>query len=90
MDIARGMEYLHLDKITHGDLKGTNVLLQTAGGHANKFVAKVADFGLSRVLREQQTATRTVGTVTHMPPELLMKGELWQAWLVAGVAGFVF
>lgn len=52
MDIARGMEYLHLDKITHGDLKGTNVLLQTAGGHANKFVAKVADFGLSRVLKE--------------------------------------
>lgn len=27
MDIARGMEYLHMDKITHGDLKATNVLL---------------------------------------------------------------
>ena len=75
MDIARGMEYLHQESITHGDLKGSNVLLQTAGGHANQFVAKVADFGLSRVLKENQTATRTIGTVTHMPPELLTHGE---------------
>ncbi|KAG2488379.1 hypothetical protein HYH03_013068 [Edaphochlamys debaryana] len=41
-------------------------------------VAKVADFGLSRWLKEGQThhSTKTVGTVTHMPPELLRSGKL--------------
>ncbi|GIM09629.1 hypothetical protein Vretimale_13478 [Volvox reticuliferus] len=43
-----------------------------------EMVAKVADFGLSRCLKEGQThhSTKTVGTVTHMPPELLRSGKL--------------
>ncbi|KAG2424242.1 hypothetical protein HXX76_014626 [Chlamydomonas incerta] len=42
------------------------------------FVAKVADFGLSKALKEGQThhSTKTVGTVTHQPPELLRSGKL--------------
>lgn len=44
-------------------------------------MAKVADFGLSRKLKHQQTATRTVGTVTHMPPELLMQGT-WEGYII--------
>ncbi|GLI62762.1 hypothetical protein VaNZ11_005504 [Volvox africanus] len=43
-----------------------------------EMIAKVADFGLSRCLQEGQThhSTKTVGTVTHMPPELLRSGKL--------------
>ncbi|GIL48846.1 hypothetical protein Vafri_5268 [Volvox africanus] len=43
-----------------------------------EMIAKVADFGLSRCLQEDQThhSTKTVGTVTHMPPELLRSGKL--------------
>ncbi|GIM09632.1 hypothetical protein Vretimale_13478 [Volvox reticuliferus] len=42
------------------------------------YAVKVADFGLSRCLKEGQThhSTKTVGTVTHMPPELLRSGKL--------------
>ncbi|EFJ43113.1 hypothetical protein VOLCADRAFT_119213 [Volvox carteri f. nagariensis] len=43
-----------------------------------RYVAKVADFGLSRALdpgRTHQT-TRNVGTITHMPPESLMGGQM--------------
>ncbi|EFJ39696.1 hypothetical protein VOLCADRAFT_120115, partial [Volvox carteri f. nagariensis] len=44
----------------------------------SQLMAKVADFGLSRCLKEGQThhSTKTVGTVTHMPPELLRSGKL--------------
>lgn len=37
---------------------------------------QVADFGLSRVCDEAQIQTKTYGTVTHMPPELLLDGKL--------------
>ena len=36
------------------------------------FTAKVADFGLSREMQStSRIETRTCGTITHMPPELL-------------------
>ena len=39
-------------------------------------VVQVADFGLARVLKDKgHIKTQTFGTVTHMPPELLAKGE---------------
>lgn len=38
--------------------------------------SQVADFGLSRVCDEAQVETKTYGTVTHMPPELLLDGKL--------------
>ncbi len=39
-------------------------------------MSQVADFGLSRVCDEAQIETKTYGTVTHMPPELLLDGNL--------------
>ena len=49
LDVAKGMEYLHRPRaglrIAHRDLKPENVLLSSADGKA-----KVADFGLSRLL----------------------------------------
>jgi serine/threonine protein kinase len=40
----------------------------------------VADFGLSRVLEGvDQIQTHTFGTVTHMPPEMLVEGHMTKA-----------
>ncbi|GLC35900.1 hypothetical protein PLESTF_001237900 [Pleodorina starrii] len=43
-----------------------------------RYVAKVADFGLSRALDHGRThqTTRNVGTITHMPPESLLGGQI--------------
>ena len=74
-DIASGMAFLHSRGIVHGDLTGGNVLLATDPSSPNGVVAKVADFGLARAMEVQsKIETRTYGTVTHMPPELLEKG----------------
>ena len=44
-------------------------------GTANGVLIQVADFGLSRQAGDS-VDTDTYGTVTHMPPELLMEGKL--------------
>ncbi|GMH43068.1 hypothetical protein BSKO_10990 [Bryopsis sp. KO-2023] len=77
-DIARGMKYLHDNKVIHGDLKSSNVLLQRSATDPRGYVAKVADFGLSRQMISDRShlSTSSFGTVTHMPPEVLMQGHL--------------
>jgi len=86
-DVAAGMAYLHARQVCHGDLKAQNVLLAAVNPPTGTtpaqgpWVAKVADFGLSRALKDDEThrSTRTTGTVTHMPPELLRSGKLMPA-----------
>jgi serine/threonine protein kinase len=55
-----------------------NVLLASNASSPVGMTAKISDFGLSRALGAGQThqSTRTVGTVTHVPPELLLSGKL--------------
>ncbi|KXZ51356.1 hypothetical protein GPECTOR_13g844 [Gonium pectorale] len=69
LDVARGLEYLH-PTVVHRDLKPANVLVNHPGGP--DMVAKVADFGVSR-LRDTVavvTANPEVGTPEFMAPEL--------------------
>ncbi|KIZ00671.1 hypothetical protein MNEG_7293 [Monoraphidium neglectum] len=55
-----------------------NVLLQSRSEAPYGYVAKVSDFGLSRVLNAGAThrSTRTFGTITHMGPEVLRLGKI--------------
>eukprot|EP01137_Pigoraptor_chileana_P032458 Opistho-2@21841 len=65
-DIALGMSYLHLHQppILHCDLKSMNILVDA------NWVAKVADFGLTR-LKVATAVTERVGTLWWMAPEVL-------------------
>ena len=79
LDVARGVQYLHSKNVLHADLSSNNVLLCTAPpDNYRGFTAKVTDFGLSRVAKNDQ-ATKTFGTISHMAPELLMDGLMSQA-----------
>ncbi|KAL4525465.1 hypothetical protein Ndes2437A_g03925 [Nannochloris sp. 'desiccata'] len=78
LDIARGMEYLHSSSVLHSDLSSNNVLLCSSDKDGRGFTAKVTDFGLSRISNREIT-TKTVGTVSHMPPELLVDGVMTKA-----------
>lgn len=68
LDVARGLHYLHDEceaRILHCDIKPQNILLDEFG------VAKIADFGLAKLLRPEQTRTTTQirGTRGYVAPE---------------------
>ena len=72
LEIVRGLHYLHEEcegQIIHCDMKHENVLLDV------KYSAKIADFGLSKLLNKEQTRTDTNvrGTIGYMAPEWLRR-----------------
>jgi len=71
LDVSNAMAYVHNCAVVHADLTGRNVLLAGSEDKPCGFVAKVCDFGLARYIYGQSFATKVLGTITHMPPELL-------------------
>ncbi|KAL4591043.1 hypothetical protein LXL04_003991 [Taraxacum kok-saghyz] len=68
-DAAIGMEYLHLKKIVHFDLKCENLLVNF--GDPQRPICKVGDFGLSRIKHNTFVSGGVRGTLPWMAPELL-------------------
>lgn len=69
-DVAKGIEYLHLKTVIHGDIKGTNILVHD-DGHAC-----LMDFGLAQIQDEQMMALGQINSNTGTSlrwsaPELL-------------------
>ncbi|GLB41983.1 putative protein tyrosine kinase [Lyophyllum shimeji] len=72
LDVARGLLYLHENKIIHGDLKGPNVLVNELGR------ACLADFGISSVSDPEilrwtthSSVASKGGSVRWQAPELI-------------------
>lgn len=64
IDVADGVSYAHKQNILHRDLRPSNVLLTKEG------VAKVTDFSISRILKEEETyASTRIGSPPYMAPE---------------------
>jgi len=66
-EVADGLAYLHSVGVVHGDLKASNILIDSS------VRACLADFGLAQIINKQSSFG---GTIRWMAPELLHDGEL--------------
>uniref|UniRef100_A0A8C4YVG6 mitogen-activated protein kinase kinase kinase n=1 Tax=Gadus morhua TaxID=8049 RepID=A0A8C4YVG6_GADMO len=82
MGIAGGMNYLHLHKIIHRDLKSPNMLITYDD------LVKISDFGTSKELFDKSTKMSFAGTVAWMAPEVIRnepvseKVDIWSFGVV--------
>jgi protein-serine/threonine kinase len=64
--ILLALEYMHNNNYIYRDLKPENILIDKEGN------IKLTDFGLSKILPEEQTTTYTMcGTAEYLAPEIL-------------------
>uniref|UniRef100_A0A7S2PPV1 non-specific serine/threonine protein kinase n=1 Tax=Leptocylindrus danicus TaxID=163516 RepID=A0A7S2PPV1_9STRA len=68
--IVSGVEYCHFQKIVHRDLKPENLLLD-----ANQNI-KIADFGLSNIMRDGDFLRTSCGSPNYAAPEVI-SGHLY-------------
>ncbi|XP_052868686.1 calcium/calmodulin-dependent protein kinase kinase 1 [Anopheles cruzii] len=71
-DVLLGVEYLHYQRIIHGDLKPANLLLSDVGS------VKVADLGVCNEFLGEDAAMNngsTAGTPAFRAPETLLPGQ---------------
>jgi len=61
---------LHGLGIVHRDLKLENIMMNDSG---DKAVPKIVDFGLSKIIGPNETATEPFGTLGYVAPEVLKK-----------------
>jgi serine/threonine protein kinase len=75
--ILAGLEHLHARNIIHRDLKPANIIFQGE-------TPRLADFGVSRVLKSTSQSSTAAGTPTYMAPEAFdgKRSEQTDVWSV--------
>jgi serine/threonine protein kinase len=63
--IIEGIEWAHLHLVAHRDLKPENILLD-ANNHC-----KLADFGLSNLMKDGKYLRTSCGSLNYAPPEII-------------------
>jgi serine/threonine protein kinase len=78
--ILAGLEHLHSRSIIHRDLKPANILFQ---GNT----PRLADFGISRVLKSTSQSSVVAGTPSYMAPEAFdgKRNEQTDIWSVGAI-----
>ncbi|GIV30361.1 MAG: hypothetical protein KatS3mg028_1427 [Bacteroidia bacterium] len=96
-DVMNGLDTLHRHRVLHLDLKPENIFIHYEEDGTP--VAKIGDFGLSRVLQEgsgmMSTASMVAGTPEYIAPEVIFRkkygingsvtynADLWSLGMVA-------
>ncbi|EIJ87776.1 hypothetical protein NEPAR06_0635 [Nematocida parisii] len=95
-DVARGLSYLHKNRIIHLDVKIQNTV-GTYSKSRGRIIYKIIDFGFSRILNEEEPSihikNRAFGTDPFRSPEVYLKSihgyssDVWCLGLLAAYVG---
>jgi serine/threonine protein kinase len=69
-DITRGLSFIHECGIIHRDLKPCNVILCVSAHQGGRLVARISDFGCSRLQSSRPTETLNFCTCWYRAPEV--------------------
>ncbi|KAL9645853.1 hypothetical protein ABK040_003585 [Willaertia magna] len=69
--LLNGLEYLHNNRVVHRDIKPSNILITKTG------ILKLSDFGVSKLVEDDDTLEDSQGTPAFLPPEACSKGKIF-------------
>ncbi|KZS11439.1 Uncharacterized protein APZ42_024219 [Daphnia magna] len=73
--LAKGLEYIHSERLIHRDIKPSNILIMKSPGKNEEIIIKWSDFGLAKSVNEKglHSWSGMKGTRTWYAPEVLEK-----------------
>jgi cyclin-dependent kinase len=85
MQLLKGLEFCHANRVMHRDLKPHNILIDANGN------LKIADFGLARVFSlPERKYTHEITTLWYRAPEVMLGAPHYTAAVDIWAAGAIF
>ena len=79
IDLNKGLKVMYENKIIHGNIKPSNILLSFNNNNVNKLCLKISDFGLSNLYKEYKEiiiSKSIKGKSEFISPECLKDEEI--------------
>ena len=88
LQLNKTFKIMNENNIIHRDLKLENILVKYINKEKTKYIVKLADYGISRKLKNLTNKLTNIGTICTMAPEILKnekyndKCDLWSLGVI--------